>query len=62
MSTWLQDGKSAIHEAFVHAFHKIEEGATAGMRRCLRGSASKIYTILTFDPQSYKSATAGTRS
>lgn len=29
MSTWLQDGKSAIQEAVADAFHKIEENAKA---------------------------------
>lgn len=36
MSTWLQDGKSAIQEALADAFHKIEEGAKAGMQLILR--------------------------
>ncbi|KAG6359647.1 hypothetical protein INS49_013170 [Diaporthe citri] len=32
MSTWLQDGKSAIQEALVDAFNKIEEGAKAELQ------------------------------
>lgn len=32
MSTWLEDGRSAVQEALADAFHKIEEGAKAGMQ------------------------------
>lgn len=46
MSTWLQDGKSAIHEALADAFHKIEEGAKAGMRRPFREEFYELFLIL----------------
>lgn len=36
MSTWLQDGKSAIQEALADAFNKIEEGTKAGMETSLQ--------------------------
>ena len=62
MSAWLQDGKSAIQEAFADAFHKIEEGAKAGMQPNFHGSDSQLFPLLIFNYQSYESTTAGMRS
>lgn len=46
MSTWLQDGKSAIQEALADAFHKIEEGAKAGMQMTLHEEISKLCILI----------------
>lgn len=46
MSTWLQDGKSAIQEALVDAFNKIEEGAKAGMQMSLYEMVPKQFLLL----------------
>lgn len=47
MSTWLQDGKSAIQEALADAFHKIEEGTKAGMQSTLHEEVSQLFFSLT---------------
>lgn len=46
MSTWLQDGKSAIQEAVADAFRKIEEDAKASTRIILFENNFQLFTLL----------------
>lgn len=46
MSTWLQDGKSAIQEAVADAFRKMEDGAKAGMQMTLFENNFQLIKLL----------------